>query len=143
MNYSAANPVKDPTCQLSESLRSVSCDHMHHSPVMLLGSHPCRAQGVPRRERAEVLIPMGKGIAGSQEAEASAHTLLFAQLLSSPTFPEALLHLCVLNVLLYLRNNDARPADNLCPISARCRAALRYSCAQSRRCYESSAVIKL
>lgn len=30
---------------------------------------------------------------------------------------------CILNTFLYLRNNDPRPADNLCPISARCRAA--------------------
>lgn len=49
------------------------------------------------------------------------------QLLPSPTFPErwqVLLDLCILNVFLYLRNNDPRPADNLCPISARCSAAM-------------------
>lgn len=72
-------------------------------------------------------VPTGKGIGGLRRQGLWPVPLLFTQLLHSPTFPErwqVLLDLCILNVFLYLRNNDPRPADNLCPISAHCGAAM-------------------
>lgn len=59
--------------------------------------------------------PTGKGITGS-----SAHAPVLTQLCPSPSFPygKVLLELCVLKMFLCLRDNDPRPADNLCPIPA-------------------------
>lgn len=72
-------------------------------------------------------VPRERGITGVRRWGLWPVALLFTQLLPSPTFPEhwpVLLDLCILNIFLYLRNNDPGPADNLCPISAHCSAAM-------------------
>lgn len=76
-------------------------------------------------ERAELPIPKGKGTTGLGSRRLQPIPLLFTAPALS-TFPEqrhVLLDLRILNTFLYLRNNGPRPADNLCPNSAHCRAA--------------------